>query len=71
MQFGYRRFWIETVTTNSATVTARTAKLPRTGSIMHTLSYIVATDGKIYFGVTGETATARVSPALPSAWARR
>jgi hypothetical protein len=71
MQFAYRRFWIETVATNSAMVTARTATFPSTGSIMRTLSYIVATDGKIYFGTSGETATASVSAALPSALARR
>ena len=73
MQFAYRRFWIETVATNSAMVTARTATLPRTGSIMPTLSYIVATDGKLIRqrGITGDVATASVSAALPSAFARR
>jgi hypothetical protein len=71
MQFGQRRFWIETVTTKSATVTARTATFPRTGSIMPTLSYIGATDGKSYLrGVIGEVATASVSAALPSGFAR-
>src|SRR6185312_12589979 len=46
MQFGYRRFWIETVATKSPTVTARTSMLPSTGSIITTLSYIGATLGK-------------------------
>jgi hypothetical protein len=71
MQFGQRRFWIETVTTKRAMVTASTATFPRTGSIIPTLSYIGATDGKSYLrGVIGEVATASVSAALPSGLAR-
>jgi hypothetical protein len=40
---------------------------------MRTLSYIVATDGKLIRqrGITGDVATASVSAALPSALARR
>jgi hypothetical protein len=71
MQFDQRRFWIEKVTTKRATVTASTAKFPSTGSIILTLSYIGATDGKSYLpSAMGVAATARVSAAVPSGLAR-
>jgi hypothetical protein len=71
MQFD-QRLSIDSVTTNRQMVTHNKAPLTTRGSSIPTLSYIGATDGKLFQrGMAGEVATASVSPALPSGLARR